>query len=167
MQGQAIAFAVQNNGLETIRAKRMSGLNDFPAVRFNGSNGLLKASLDVEIEHRTMIGWLFVVFCNETASHLTLLMGMQAERGHSRKFFSLHGSAKNGGIESNSPVKVKNRNIEPDNLISHCFTCKRTEFLFIEPPQVPDQVRKSRRAAQGNPPSERLRQRDRSTGAGL
>jgi len=50
MQGDAIAFAIEDDGAGTVGSDLMFGLKDLAAVGFDGSDGGIETALAVEIE---------------------------------------------------------------------------------------------------------------------
>src|SRR3989442_4071009 len=118
MQRYAVAFAVLDDSSEAVRADLMFGLNDFAAVGFNGCDGLVQPAVCIQIEQRSLARWFVAFAFVKAPSHLPFLVRQNPD-GHSRKLLLLDLRTENSGIESNRPVEIFDRNINPDNLIGH------------------------------------------------
>jgi hypothetical protein len=127
MKRNAVSFAVENDGSKAVRADLVSGLKNFAAVGLDGRDGLVQASLAIEVEqHAFSRRRIRVAFHRREASGGVALLAMgQDGKPETGEFLLLRWRPEDGPVKANRPVQILDRHVEPDDLIGHRSVSKK------------------------------------------
>lgn len=117
MQGDPVAFAVQNHGTKTVRPNLMPRFQNFPAVFPDFQNGCVQTAGTAQIDQRAVGGWLRIAN-NKATADTGVGVRQQSESYFTNRFFR-DGFAEHRAVKRDGAVKVCDRDVAPTNYVCH------------------------------------------------
>src|SRR4051812_21841813 len=99
MQRDAVAFRVEDFGAESVRSDRVHVCLHSAAVGSDGSNGVVEAAINAEVNHNAVRGWLEVIHDDNASFKTTIGSGDHAD-AHLAECLFFDGFAEDGGVET-------------------------------------------------------------------
>src|SRR6476660_6691353 len=114
MQRDAVAFAVEHNGPEAMRADGVRILNYATAVRYDLADGVANSAVRVQIQKHAASGDFILV--KYQAAAIAVFVLDYAER-EVAVCFLVDADAKYGSVELGGTIEIGNRDVEPNGAV--------------------------------------------------
>ena len=118
MQGDLVAFGVEDDGLKTVGADGVFFLHEFAALGLGGLDGGVEPSADIEVNQRAVLGWFVFAAHTEAGRDAVARVRQEAEFATMGGFLG-HVGREHSGLKFDGAVEFEHRDVQPDEDVFH------------------------------------------------